>query len=243
MSEIFRQSMPTLLPIVALSCFFMLQANGASAERRQTNLPMDCSPLFLDVNVTTTTCPELDAFHATVGLLTSAFSPEWNTDRNRAWLQDTLDDFCTSECLDYTLKYYSQNCSWTEEYGMSRMSLYRDYYCGSSNTSGEYCLVEIMEYMTDTTVFLDLVQQCSSYDEDFCSSLCMGVLEGFLNELGCCAVNLFNTTSQTSFPYEFIYETCGLELNAADMCSGAGNNSLISLLLLVVVTSLPLFRL
>ena len=192
-------NMYTLLPIVALNC--MLLAEGASAERSQSNIPMDCSPLVLDLNVTTTTWPRLIVFRTIVDVLTSPYNPEWNTGLNRAWLQNTLDDFCPSECLDYTLEYYSQNCNWTDEYAVSKMSLYRDYYCGSNDTGGEYCLVEIMEYLADTTIFFDLFLHCTSTEENIYSSLCMDELEVLLNDLGCCAVNLFNTTTRTPFLY------------------------------------------
>ena len=220
----------------------MLQADGASAQGRQADLPMDCSALVLEANVTTTTCPNLNAFRTVVDLIGSPNNPGWNTIANRAWLRDTLDDFCTSDCLNYTLEYFSQNCSWTDQFAMNIMALYRDYYCASGNVSGDYCLVAVTEYLANT-VFLDLVLQCNSDLDDFCSPLCMGVVEGFQTQLGCCAVNLFNTTAETQCPYAFVYETCGLALNTEDMCSGAGNNNLISLLLLVVATSLPLLRL
>ena len=120
---------------------------------------------------------------------------------------------------------------------MSRMDLYRNYYCSSSNTTGQYCLVEFMEYMDDPTTVLDLVLQCRTDEEKFCSPPCMEALEDFRNELGCCAVNLLNT-SQTQFPYDDAFERCGLSLKTADICSGAQQKNFINLLLLVVATSL-----
>ena len=145
--------MYTLLPIVALSVLF--KADGASAERRQANLPIDCSPLVLEVNVTTTTCPNLQELSFTIVIIASPFSPEWNTDANRDWLEDTLDDFCTTDCLNYTMRYYSQDCAgWAfNEESNSMMNLYQNYICGSRNR--EYCLVEMMEYYDDTAVVLD----------------------------------------------------------------------------------------
>ena len=233
-----------LLTVMALSSYSMLQADGASTERRQANLPMDCSALVLEANVTTTTCPNLNAFRTVVDLVGSPDNPEWNTIANRAWLRDTLDDFCTSDCFNYTLAYFSQNCSWTDQFAMNTMALYRDYYCATSNMSGDYCLVEVTEYLADT-VFLDLVLQCNTAVDDFCSPLCLGVVEGFQTELGCCAVNLFNSTVFTQFPFDLVFENCGISLDTDDMCSTGGTppTTVISLLLLIVATLLSLFSL
>ena len=234
------QNMYTLLSLVALSCYSMLRADGASVERRQGNSPMDCSALVLEVNVTTTTCPDLSTFRSLVDLVASPADPEWNTGQTRDWLEDTLNDFCTTDCLSYTLQYYSQNCGWPDGFAMSTMNLYQNYYCGSS--AGQYCLVEIMEYMADPTTILDFALQCNTDEEKFCSPLCMEALQDLQNDLGCCAVNLFNT-SQTQFPYEGAFETCGLSLNPANMCSGALQKNIINFLLLVVATSLSMFSL
>ena len=232
--------MYTLLSLVALSCYsIFMAANGASAERRQSNSPVDCSALVLEVNVTTTTCPQLGAFQSAVDAITTPGFPQWNTGQNRDWLEDTLNDFCTTDCLEYTLEYYSQNCSgWPEGFANSLINLYQDYYCGSR--SGQYCLVEIMDYLADTTIILDWALQCSTDEIYLCSPPCMEVLEGFQNELGCCAVNLFNNT-QTSFPFENDFQRCGLSLNPSDMCSGAQQKNIGSLLLLFVAVSLSTF--
>ena len=226
----------------------MLLAEGTSPEKRQSNPPVDCSALILEMNVTTTTCPQLSAFMSSVDEVTDPSSPEWNTRQNREWLEDTLNDFCTSDCLSYTVEYYSQqNCTWPSEYGMGLINLYQNYYCGSSNKTGQYCLVEIMEYMADTTAFLDLALQCPSTEDMTCSPVCLEVLEGYQEELGCCAVNLFNTTaSPFTYPYtgfEAIFERCGLSLMPADVCSGALRNTIVSPLLLFLVTTLSVFSL
>ena len=232
-----RQSVYRILPIVVVFCYSMLLAEGASAGRRQTNLPIDCSALVLEVNVTTTTCPELGAFTSTVDQITNPVDPEWNTGRTRDWLGDTLDDFCTTDCLDYTVQYFSQDCGWSQEYANYLISLYQNYYCGSSNT---YCLVEVMDYYDDITTILDVELQCASYDNKFCSPACMELLEDSKNELGCCAVNLFNSTTTSQFPFAYLFERCGISLSQADMCSGA-LHTIATLLLLFVAVSLSTF--
>ena len=241
-SEMCRQNVHRILSVVVF-CYFMLLAEGAGAERRQTNLPISCSTLVLEVNVTTTTCPGLSAFRSTVDQITNPFHPEWNTGPTRDWLEDTLDDFCTSDCLDYTVQYYSQNCGWSEEYADNWISLYQNYFCASNKTNGQYCLVEVMDYYDDTTAFLDVALQCdSTYDDEFCSPLCMKVLEDLKNELGCCAVNLFSSTSSNQSLYELLFERCGLSLNPADICTdGAMRTSIASLLMLFVAVSLSTF--
>ena len=231
--------MYTLLPIVALSCYSMLLADGASAERRHPGLPIDCSPLVLEVNVTTNTCPNLNEFSSQVVLISSPFSPQWNTHVNRDWLQDTLDDFCTTDCLNYTVQYYSQDCDWTNQDPNTSINLYQNYLCGSRN--GRYCIVEMMEHYADTTTFLDQLLHCNeAYKDEACSPACMEELEGLQNDLGCCAVNLFNTT-QSQYPGEDLFERCGLSLNPADFCSGALQTNIASLLLLFVAVSLSTF--
>ena len=225
--------------LLALSCYFiLLGADGASAERRQTNLPVDCSALVLEVNVTSTTCPQLGAFQSAVNVIATPGSPQWNTGQNRDWLEDTLNDFCTSDCLDYVVEYYSQDCSWSEELANYYINLYQNYFCGSS---GQYCLVKVMDYLADDTVNLDLMLHCTTNEEKFCSQPCMEVLEGFQNELGCCVVNLFNNTMQTQFLFENYFQRCGLSLNPSDICSGALQNNIASLLLLLAAVSLSTF--
>ena len=220
----------------------MLIADGASAERRQTNLPIDCSPLVLEVNVTTTTCPNLIEFPIEIDLITNPFSPQWNTDLNRDWLQGTLDDFCTTDCLNYTVRYYSQDCDWAIIVDPNDLiNLYQNYFCGSNN--GKYCLVEMMEYLEDTAALLDGLLHCTN--DETCSPDCKEALEDVQNELGCCAVNLFNTTtgSQGVYAlYEAFFEDCELSLNPAEMCSGALQIATASLnLLLFVAVSLSTF--
>ena len=230
-----------LLPIVALmSCYSVLLADGAGAERRQTNLPIDCSPLVLEVNVTTTTCPNLNELSSLIVLITSPIRPEWNTDAYRDWLEDTLDDFCTTDCLNYAVQYYSQDCGWAfNEDPNSSINLYQNYFCGSRN--GEYCLVEMMEYYDDTAAVLEQMLQCNNpSNNDICSPACMEVLEDMHTELGCCAVNLFNNT-QSQYPPESLFERCNLSLKPSDMCSGALQTSIASLLLLLVAVSLSTF--
>ena len=74
----------------------------------------------------------------------------------------------------------------------------------------------------------------------------MEVLQGIQNELGCCAANLLNATLPSTYPYgpfdEFkvAFERCGLPLMPADMCNGAIETTIISLLLLFVATSVSL---
>ena len=65
-------------------------AEGASLEKREVNLPIDCSPLVLEMNATTNTCPPLNTFAIVVNLITSPSNPERNTPQNREWLEDTL---------------------------------------------------------------------------------------------------------------------------------------------------------
>ena len=177
----------------------------------------------------------------TVNMITRRYLPQWNTGQNRDWLEDTLNDFCTSDCLDYLVHYYLQNWNWPDELAKSQINLYQNYYCGSS---GQYCLVKFMEYFADDPVYLDFMLQCITRDDKFCSPLCMEVVEGFQNELGCCAVNLFNSTYphfEPELEVENYFQRCGLSLNLYDICSGALQNNIASLLLLFVAVSLSMF--
>ena len=229
------------LLLAAFYSYSMLLAEGASLEKRQNgNLPMDCSALVLEVNVTTTSCPSLIVFESLVDAIVNPASPEWNTRQNREWLNDVLDDFCTTDCLNYTVEYYSQNCSGPNE---DLINLYQNYYCASRDTSGQYCLLETMNYLAETTAYLDLVLQCTrtSRRDESCSPVCMEVLEGFQNELGCCTANVFNTTGGELALLESYFENCDISLMPADMCSGARESTAVSLLLLIVSLSLPYF--
>ena len=230
--------------LAALCCYSMLPVESAGPSKKQSDLPKDCSALVLEVNLTSTPCPSLSAFSVLVNAVVNPADPEWNTPQNRDWLENTLDDFCTTDCLTYTVEYYLQNCSGGPNEDL--INLYQNYYCGSNTSDTHvYCLVAAMNYMADTTSFLDTVLQCSAYinadNFDFCSPACTEVLQDIQNELGCCAVNLFNTTTDSPFAeLEAAFERCGLSLIPADMCSGVIGTTIISLLLLPLATSLSL---
>ena len=143
--------------LAALCCYSTLPVESAGPSKRQSAGPKDCSALVLEVNVTSTACPSLSALSLSVDAVANQLYPQWNTPQGRDWLENTLDDFCTTDCLTYTVEYYSQNCSGPNE---DMINLYQNYYCGSSDTTGQYCLLEFMNYFADTTTILDAVLQC-----------------------------------------------------------------------------------
>lgn len=227
----------------ALSCSTLLLVEGAGVEKRQSGSLTSCGELQAELYINGTTCPQLYAFTDVIYLLTNPGSTAWNTADNRAWLADILDEFCTGVCLDYTIQYYNQNCSSpSPDFNMQQIIIYQNYYCGSRlsgiQKSRQYCLVESMDYI-DSVTYLDVYIQCTTASKDFCSPMCMQELQAVQDSLGCCAVNLYNTTgTDLTAAFESFFDNCEVPLLQADQCSAALVTTAVNSLLLVVAMAL-----
>ena len=150
-----------------------------------------------------------------------------NTKDNRNLVQNTLDDFCNSQCYDNTVFLYS-NCTAAgppiPSFAQSRLDLYEYVVCGRNG--GTYCAIAGIEDIANGDINqLEIELQCNTDEHDCPRQECIDILERISENLGCCAGNLFNRSISSLSPFLSIlddeyYENCNLTLPAP--CSGSG---------------------
>ena len=233
----FRLKVMYALLLVALSFSAFMSAQGINVEKRQNGILSPCDMLEAELIASGADCPDFSNLARLADLLTDSTMPQWNTDSSRDWLSDTLDNFCTN-CLNYTVDFFSLNCSSDDvEENMQIVSLVQDYYCAS--TAGDYCLVEYMEALGEGHILsLEGQLQCELGEDGPCSAPCMEVLLEAQESLGCCAVNVFNTSGARLSEVLPLFEACEIPLPQVDRCSGAQAVATINILLILVAMML-----